>query len=64
MAVASSEAESHKETGVAPTPVAIEVRGCRSDPDQLDVDVEVATDAGHVAEQAAVAVYRVGSWFA
>src|SRR5206468_3411034 len=64
MACARPETEAHKETGVTSAPVVIEVGRSRSDPHQLDVNVEVAADAEHVAEQAPVRVHRVGFRFA
>lgn len=63
MASPSTEAEAHQEMGVAATPVVVEVRSSCTDAHELDVDVETAADAEHVAEQAAVGVYRVGLRF-
>src|SRR5438876_590679 len=64
MTSARPEAKSHQETGVTSAPVVVEVRRSRTDAHQLDVDVDFAADAEHVAEQAPVRVHRVGLRFA
>src|SRR6266516_2272679 len=61
---AGATTESHEKTRVAPAPIVVEVRGSRPDADEFDVDVDLAANADHVAEQASVGIHRVGLRFA
>src|SRR6478609_8832994 len=56
----SAESQARKTGGVAAPSPAVEVRRCGSHGDEANIDVEVAADAGHVAEQAPVAIDGVG----
>jgi len=56
--------ESHEKTRVPPAAIVVEVRGGRPDSDELNVDVDVATDADHVAEQASIGIHGIGFRFA
>jgi hypothetical protein len=61
---AGAATESHEKTRVTPAPIVVEVRGIRPDADELDVDVEIAANADHVAEQASIGIHRIGFRFA
>ena len=60
MPPAGAEGQRREAAGVAAPAPAVEVRRRGPDGDEPDVDVEAVADAGHVAEQAAVAVDGVG----
>jgi len=57
---AGATTESHEKTRVAPAPIVVEVRGSRPDSDELEVDVEIAANADHIAEQASIGIHRIG----
>ena len=50
MAAASTEGLAREGSGVAAPAPAVELGCCGADGDEVNVDVEVAVDAGHVAE--------------